>query len=118
MSCARSCRFAQSGLCSIPRHEEILPTQVRAGLLRVLPEPSVDRCEPLLSSLAAFCLDSVEFSAIAQLPGTQVCGNASDPLLHILAAQTQRLAVISPATDHHVNMRMLGVVMLNCDPFE
>src|SRR6185437_14408488 len=58
------------------------------------------------------------FRAIPQLAGTQVRRNTPNPLLHILTAQTQSLAAISHTPNHHMNMGMLGVVVLCRYPFE
>jgi hypothetical protein len=65
-----------------------------------------------------FRLGPVEFCAIPKLARTQVRRNTPNPLLHKLAAQTQNLAAISHASNHHVNVRVLGVVVFSRNPFE
>ncbi len=115
---ARPRHFAQPSLHRIPRHREVLRSEVRAGFARVLHEPPVDRGEPLLGNLAAFRLDPVQFRAIPNLARTQVRRNSPNALLHILAAQAQNLAAVSHSSNHHVNMRVLGVVVFSRNPFE
>ncbi len=119
MSCARSRRFAQPGLRRIPRDREMLRSQVRAGfaarLFRSLRSIDVSRFSVTSRRSASAPSSSVRY------PSWRVHRSAAirpNPLLHILAAQAQSLAAISHATNHHVNMRVLGVVVFSRNPFE
>jgi hypothetical protein len=47
-----------------------------------------------------------------------VLGVAPNPLLDVLAAHPQSGAVGSKAADHHVDMRMFGIVVFDRNPFE
>jgi hypothetical protein len=114
---ARPRRFAQPGLRRIPRHREVLRSEVRTGFARVL-QPAVDRGEPLFGNLTTLRLDPIQFCAIPNLARTQVRRDSSNTLLQILAAQTQNLAAISHSANHNVNMRVLGVVVFSGNPFE
>jgi hypothetical protein len=111
-------RLGQTGLNRIPHNSEVLRSQARADFLRISQELAVQRRKPLLGDFPPFCLRRVEFRPVANLASTQVLGDSSDSSLHVAPAQTQRLAAISDSSNDHVNMRVLGVVVLHRDPFE
>ena len=115
---AQACRLAQSGLSRIPNNREILRSEIRAGIRRFPHDPPVERCKSRLRDFAPFRLCRIEFRSIPELPGAQVLGHASNPLLDIFPAHAQGGAIASHAADHDMSVRVLGVVMLHRNPFE
>jgi len=66
----------------------------------------------------AVSLCRVALGSVPELAGTQVLGNAPNPLLQVVPTQTQGLTITSDAADHDVNMRVLRVVVLHRNPFQ
>jgi len=61
---------------------------------------------------------AIRFGAVAERLGRQLAASQPDAVLHVLPVQQQRPAGLVPATKGHVDMRVVGVVVVDRDPLE
>ena len=55
---------------------------------------------------------------IVELTGAQMLGNAPNPLLNVLPAHAQCLAITSQASENDVHVRVLCIVVFDGNPLE
>jgi hypothetical protein len=115
---AKSRRPAQAGLSRIPNNLEVLWSEISRGIRRFPHDSAIKRRKTRFRDFAPFRLCRIEFRSIPELLGAQVLGHAWNALLNIFPAHPQRGAIGSYTPDDYMSMRMLGLVMLHCNPFE
>src|ERR1700691_3368195 len=79
---------------------------------------AIQRSEPGLRDLPAFCLRSIEGRPKAHLSRTQILRDLPDAALHVVAAQAQGLAVSCKASQCDMHVRMFGITMGYSNPFQ
>ena len=62
--------------------------------------------------------DSVQVVTMSQLPSAQILRDGPDTVPNVIAGQFQRGLVVSDATQGNMNMRMLGIEVLDGHPLQ
>src|SRR6266536_6663230 len=100
-------------LCRIVLHDEVV------GLRRVLAlNHAIQAGEAELIDLPAFRFNSIRDRAMAEFFRQEVLPARSYPGFHILSRKAERLASLVYTPQRDMGMRMFGVVVDDCYPFE
>ena len=92
--------------------------QIDPSVLGLIQERLVNTGEPVLVNLATEFLLQLQFTLPPELAGDEVAGAGPDTMGAIVAGDVEDLALIGHAADHHMGVRVPGIVVIDGRPIE
>ena len=92
--------------------------QIDPSVLGLTQERLVETGEPVLVDFTAEPLLHLEFALPPELPGDEVAGAGPDATGDVVAGDVKDLALIGDAADHHMGVRVPGIVMIDGYPID